>query len=125
MRSVGYEGKPLSPGQLDALRLAASGYTSRQIATRLHTTEQAVHLRLKEAAVRLGAKSRTHACVIAVVRELVPPGEVELPSLGSEPPQEALYARESAREPADGAPEVQDAARPPGGRTAARGEAVA
>lgn len=71
MRSPGYEGKPLSPGQLAALRLAASGYTSRQIATRLHTTEQGVHLRLKEATVRLGARSRTHAVAIALSRGVI------------------------------------------------------
>jgi hypothetical protein len=40
-------------------------------------------------------------------------------------PQEALYARESAREAANGAPGVREAARPPGGRTATRGEAAA
>lgn len=78
MRSPGYEGKPLSPGQLAALRLAASGYTSRQIAARLNatgqgarTTEQGVHLRLKEAQVRLGARSRTHAVAIALRRALI------------------------------------------------------
>ncbi|MCX4809028.1 helix-turn-helix transcriptional regulator [Streptomyces sp. NBC_01239] len=78
MKNLGYEGKPLSPGQLDALRLAASGYTSRQIATRLHTTEQAVHLRLKEAQVRLGARSRTHAAVIALRRCVIRFDELEL-----------------------------------------------
>lgn len=78
MKNLGYEGKPLSPGQVDALRLAASGYTSRQIATRLHTTEQAVHLRLKEAQVRLGARSRTHAAVIALRRCVIRFDELEL-----------------------------------------------
>ncbi|MEH0417860.1 response regulator transcription factor [Streptomyces sp. B21-083] len=78
MRSPGTEGQPLSPGQLAALRLAASGYTSRQIATRLNTTEQGVHLRLKEAAVRLGARSRTHAVVIALRRHLIRFDELDL-----------------------------------------------
>lgn len=71
MRAAGYNGKPLSPGQLAALRLAASGYTSRQIAHRLGTTERGVHLRLKEVCVRLGARSRTHAAVIALQRQLI------------------------------------------------------
>ncbi|MFF8574030.1 helix-turn-helix domain-containing protein [Streptomyces sp. CA-100214] len=71
MRSPGFEGKPLSPGQIAALRLAASGYTSRQIATRLNTTESGVHLRLKEAQVRLGARSRMHAIVIALRRRVI------------------------------------------------------
>lgn len=71
MRSPGYEGKPLSAGQLAALRLAASGYTSRQIAHRLGTTETGVHLRLKEATIRLGARTRTHAVAIALRRALI------------------------------------------------------
>lgn len=79
MRNPGVEGQPLSDGQLAALRLAASGYTSRQVAHRLNTTEQAVHLRLKEAAVRLGARSRTHAVVIALRRCLIRFDELELP----------------------------------------------
>jgi DNA-binding NarL/FixJ family response regulator len=71
MRSPSVEGQPLTAGQIAALRLAASGYTSRQIANRLGTTEQGVHLRLKEAAVRLGARSRTHAVVIALHRNVI------------------------------------------------------
>lgn len=78
MRSPGYTGKPLSPGQIAALRLAASGYTSRQIAARLDTTEQGVHLRLKEAQVRLGARSRTHAVVIALRRAVIRFDELDL-----------------------------------------------
>jgi DNA-binding NarL/FixJ family response regulator len=78
VRSVGYTGKPLSPGQLAALRLAASGYTSRQIATRLGSTERGIHLRLKEVQVRLGARSRTHAAVIALRRGLIHFHELEL-----------------------------------------------
>lgn len=78
MRNPSVEGMPLTAGQLAALRLAASGYTSRQIAHRLDTTEQGVHLRLKEACVRLGARSRTHAVVIALHRRLICFGELEL-----------------------------------------------
>lgn len=78
MRSPGYAGKPLSAGQIAALRLAASGYTSRQIAARLQTTEQGVHLRLKEAQVRLGARSRTHAVVIALRRAVIRFDELDL-----------------------------------------------
>jgi DNA-binding NarL/FixJ family response regulator len=73
------EGQPLSRGQLAALRLAASGYTSRQIANRLGTTEQGVHLRLKEAQVRLGARSRTHAVVIALRRCLIRFDDLDIP----------------------------------------------
>jgi DNA-binding NarL/FixJ family response regulator len=75
----GVEGQPLSPGQLAALRLAASGYTSRQIATRLGTTEDGVHLRLREAQVRLGARSRTHAVVIALRRAVIRFDDLDIP----------------------------------------------
>jgi DNA-binding NarL/FixJ family response regulator len=69
----------LSPGQLDALQLAASGYSSRQIAHRLGTTEQGIHLRLTQAARSLGARSRTHAVVIALRRQLIDFDEIEYP----------------------------------------------
>lgn len=71
---------PLSPGQVAALRLAASGYTSRQIALRLGATEQGIHLRLRAAAIHLGARSRTHAVVIALRRGLINPDDIEYPS---------------------------------------------
>ncbi|WP_328336794.1 LuxR C-terminal-related transcriptional regulator [Streptomyces violaceus] len=78
MRRPSVEGMPLSTGQLAALRLAASGYTSRQIAGRLGTTEDGVHLRLREAQVRLGARSRTHAVVIALRRAVIRFDELDL-----------------------------------------------
>lgn len=77
MRSPSVYGQPLTAGQLAALRLAASGYTSKQIAHRLDATEQAIHLRLKEAQTRLGARSRTHAVVIALRRRVIRFDEVE------------------------------------------------
>lgn len=77
MRNPGVEGQPLSTGQVAALRLSAAGYTSREIASRLNTTEQGIHLRLKEAMVRLGAQTRTHAVVIALRRRVITFDEVE------------------------------------------------
>jgi len=82
----------LSPGQLAALRLAASGYTSRQIATRLGTTEVGIDVRLTCAARSLGAKSRTHAVVVALARGLLRLEELEIPP----PPQKATARREAA-----------------------------
>ncbi|MFP8960011.1 LuxR C-terminal-related transcriptional regulator [Streptomyces nanhaiensis] len=61
----------LSPGQLAALRLAANGMTSREIARILGTTEQGIHLRLKTASKSLGAASRTHAVALALKRGLL------------------------------------------------------
>ncbi|MFJ9101348.1 LuxR C-terminal-related transcriptional regulator [Streptomyces sp. NPDC102405] len=89
MRRPGVPGQRLSPGQLAALRLAGAGYTSRQIAVRLETTEQAIHLRLQEAVVRLGARSRTHAVVIALRRRLVRFDELELPDTAPDGPRGA------------------------------------
>jgi DNA-binding NarL/FixJ family response regulator len=71
---------PLTDAELDALQLAASGYTSRQIAHRLDTTEVGVHLRLKAAATKLGARSRTHAVAVALVTGLLDPADIELPA---------------------------------------------
>ncbi|MFE0088795.1 LuxR C-terminal-related transcriptional regulator [Streptomyces sp. NPDC059016] len=70
----------ISPGQLAALRLAANGLTSRQIAARLRTTEQGVHLRLKAAAHTLGATSRTHAVAIALRTGVLQPDEIQVPA---------------------------------------------
>jgi DNA-binding NarL/FixJ family response regulator len=70
---------PLSAGELAALQLAASGYTSRQIAHRLGTTEQGIHLRLKSATTKLGARSRTHAVVIALRWRLIRFDDLDIP----------------------------------------------
>ena len=123
MRNPGVEGQPLSPGQLAALRLAASGYTSRQIAARLDTTEQGIHLRLKEACVRLGARSRTHAVVIALRRCVIRFDELELgglrPQSAKGGPRTATDGPQRRREPAHGAPVVRPAPDAADGRTAA------
>lgn len=64
--------------QLEALRLAANGYSSQQIAHRLGTTESAIHQRLSAAAVVLGARSRTHAVAIAIARGLISIGDIQM-----------------------------------------------
>ena len=125
MRNPGVEGQPLSDGQLAALRLAASGYTSRQIAARLETTEQGVHLRLKEAAVRLGAKSRTHAAVIALRRCVICFDELELPAVDGGVARKPPSSTKGAREPVRAARDVRGRARAADGRTGPRGEAAA
>ena len=70
----------LSPGQLAALRLAANGLTSRQIAVRLGTTERGIHLRLITATRSLGAQSRTHAVAVALRLGLLSLDEIDLPA---------------------------------------------
>lgn len=73
---------PLSPDQLAAVRLAASGYSARQIAARLGATESAIHQRLNQIALAVGARSRAHLVAIALCRGLIRPGELELPEAG-------------------------------------------
>lgn len=67
----------LTPGQLQALRMAANGMTAGQIARRLGTTETGIHLRLNQAARSLGAKSRPHLVALALVRGLLEPGDID------------------------------------------------
>jgi DNA-binding NarL/FixJ family response regulator len=66
----------LSPGQLQALRLAANGMTAGQIARRLGTTETGIHLRLNQAARSLGAASRPHLVALALVRGVLTAGDI-------------------------------------------------
>lgn len=63
-------GEELSERELEALRLLASGLTTREIAEKLELSEPAVKLRLSKATKKLGAKSRTQAVAIAVWRRL-------------------------------------------------------
>jgi DNA-binding CsgD family transcriptional regulator len=58
-------GQPLTPGEIDALRLAADGYTSQQTARRLGLSREAVLTRTASARTKLGARSTTHAVVLA------------------------------------------------------------
>lgn len=108
----------LSPGQLAALRLAANGFTSRQIAVRLGTTEQGIHLRLKAASKSLGASSRTHAVAVALRLGLLGLEEVRLP--GDSPPR-PQQAREGPSVPvwAPRSLRVTRAATPPTGASEA------
>lgn len=66
----------LTAQQLQVLRLAANGLTSQQIAARIGRSTDAVHIRMKHACASLGAKSRTHAVAIALVRGLIAPHEI-------------------------------------------------
>jgi DNA-binding NarL/FixJ family response regulator len=67
----------LTDDQLAALRLAANGFSSRQIGVRLGATESAIHQRLNTATVSLGGRSRTHAVAIAIARGLICLDEIQ------------------------------------------------
>lgn len=61
---------PLTPVQLEILRLAASGYANKEIADRTGLPLNTVKLRLKEIFARLNARDRTHAVLVALRRGL-------------------------------------------------------
>jgi DNA-binding CsgD family transcriptional regulator len=58
-------GQPLTPGEIEALRYAADGYTAEQTAHRLSLSRQAILTRTASARQKLGARSTTHAVVLA------------------------------------------------------------
>lgn len=63
--------EPLSPEELDALRLAADGLTNEQIAERLGQSFESVKHRLKRVFQKLEARDRSHAVAIAFKRNLL------------------------------------------------------
>lgn len=68
---------PLTPRQLDILRLVASGLRNREIADHLDVTEQTVKNHLSLVMRRTGAPNRKAAVEIAVERGWLPPGPVD------------------------------------------------
>jgi len=62
---------PLSPGEVDVLRLIASGNANKQIADLLSITEETVKGREKNILSKLNANDRTHAAVIALKRGII------------------------------------------------------
>ena len=65
---------PLTPAEIDVLRLIAGGNTNRLIGDRLHISEDTVKARVKNILSKLDAHDRTHAVTIALKR-----GIIELP----------------------------------------------
>jgi len=62
---------PLSPGEVQVLRLIASGNANKQIADLLSITEETVKGREKNILSKLNANDRTHAAVIALKRGII------------------------------------------------------
>lgn len=62
--------------QLDVLRLAAAGYTNRQIATHLHLSLTTVNHHVVQACRRTGAHTRTHAVALAIFAGHIDPRHV-------------------------------------------------
>jgi DNA-binding NarL/FixJ family response regulator len=62
---------PLTPGEVEVLRLIASGNANKQIADRLSITEETVKGRVKTIFSKLNANDRTHAATIALKRGII------------------------------------------------------
>jgi DNA-binding NarL/FixJ family response regulator len=65
--------RPLSPRELDVLRLVARGLTGLQIAEQLQLSESTVETHVRRAVQALGAHNRAHAVALAIGRGLIEP----------------------------------------------------
>jgi DNA-binding CsgD family transcriptional regulator len=57
---------PLSPRELEILRLSSYGQSAKQIAYELHITHATVTTLLARASQKLGATCKTHAVALAI-----------------------------------------------------------
>jgi DNA-binding NarL/FixJ family response regulator len=62
---------PLTPAEIDVLRLIASGNGNKQIADKLGITEDTVKGRVRNILSKLGANDRTHATTIGLKRGII------------------------------------------------------
>jgi DNA-binding CsgD family transcriptional regulator len=63
--------RPLSPRETQCLERLANGMTAKQIASALNLSESAVHLHLRSARHKLGARTIEQAVMKAAARELI------------------------------------------------------
>src|ERR1700741_430000 len=63
--------EPLTPGEVEVLRLIAAGNANKQIAVQLSITEETVKGRVKNILSKLGASDRTHAAMIGLKRGII------------------------------------------------------
>jgi DNA-binding NarL/FixJ family response regulator len=66
--------EPLTPGEVDVLRLIAAGNANKHIAEFLSITEDTVKGRVKNILAKLAANDRTHAAMIGVRRGIIESG---------------------------------------------------
>ena len=62
---------PLTPAEVEILRLIAAGNANKQIADRLSITEETVKGRVKNILSKLNANDRTHAATIGLKRGII------------------------------------------------------
>ncbi|MGE5138734.1 MAG: LuxR C-terminal-related transcriptional regulator, partial [Rudaea sp.] len=63
--------EPLSPRELEVLRLLARGMSNKQIASALYITEHTVKFHIRSILGKLGAANRTEAVTLAIQKGLV------------------------------------------------------
>ncbi|MDH6224322.1 helix-turn-helix transcriptional regulator [Streptomyces sp. MJP52] len=78
MRGLPADRGLLTARRLEVLRLAANGRTNAEIAKTLFISEEAVKSHMQLAYRSLGARDRTHAIAICLVRGLIHPHEIQL-----------------------------------------------
>jgi DNA-binding CsgD family transcriptional regulator len=122
--------RALTARQRQVLLLAARGLTNARIARRTGIASTTVQRHLAVAYQELGANDRAHAVALAIHYGVITLAELAAIAGASslqavEGPREDSGTPQSAQEAVDGAPDVRGAARPSGGRAAARGEAAA
>jgi LuxR family quorum sensing-dependent transcriptional regulator len=57
---------PLTPREIQVLRLVADGKSAKEIADLLHISKRTVDEHVKEAAEKLGAENRVHVVALAL-----------------------------------------------------------
>ncbi len=62
---------PLTPAEIDVLRLIAAGHSNKQIGDQLGITEDTVKGRVRNILSKLGANDRTHAATIGLKRGII------------------------------------------------------
>jgi len=62
---------PLTPREIDVLRLIAQGSANKEIGAQLSITEETVKSRVKNILLKLGANDRTHAVTIGAKRGII------------------------------------------------------
>ncbi|MFC9287249.1 response regulator transcription factor [Streptomyces sp. NPDC057052] len=78
MRGLPADRPLVTARRLEVLRLAANGHTNAEIARRLWIAEDSVKSHMRLAYEQLGARDRTHAIAICLIRGLIQPHEIEL-----------------------------------------------
>ncbi|MFJ2961212.1 response regulator transcription factor [Streptomyces collinus] len=78
MRGLPADRALLTARRLEVLRLAANGHTNAEIAKHLWIAEDSVKSHMRLAYEQLGARDRTHAIAICLVRGLIHPHEIQL-----------------------------------------------